>query len=402
MPQAKPERRIGPPPVSEAADAGLLARITARLADGGDLGTLLQHFLEPVVALAGASAGAVRVLTPAGDELSLVSSLGLPQGLCLSEQAVDRHCGACGEAASGKALAWASDLGECGARSGAEYFGGHCRRMLAVPLQHRGQVLGVYNLFFGDTDAPRPEVLAMLRSIGELLGLALNNARLEQEHLRASLLLERQAMAAEVHDSLAQGIAFLKMRMPLLEDALKAGDQTRALRYCDDVRGAASQAHASLRGLITHLRVPMDPLGLAHALDDCARRFSSQGGPALEFVNEVPNLSLPAEHEAQVFHIVQEALANVLRHAAAERARLRIALATPHELEVAVEDDGAGLPVAAASSGGTHYGLEIMGERARRLGGTLEVGPRPGGGTCVRLRFPIGNVLRACAGTEAA
>ena len=90
-------------------------------------------------------------------------------------------------------------------------------------------------------------MLAILRSVGELLGLALNNARLEQEHLRATLMSERQMMAAEVHDSLAQSLAFVKMRMPLLHDAMRAHDDARAQQYCDDVRSAVTQAHASLR-----------------------------------------------------------------------------------------------------------------------------------------------------------
>jgi len=384
--------RAFPLPAAErpAGEAGLLVHITERLAAGGDLCTLLQHFLEPVMRLAGAHAGAVRVLSENGSALALVSSLGLPASVSLRERAVARSCGVCGEAAGGKPIVWASDLGSCCAHSGESYFGAGCRRLLAVPLQHRQRVLGVYNLFFdGDAPLPRPEVTAMLRSIGELLGLALNNARLEQEQLRATLLQERQAMAAEVHDSLAQGIAFVKMRMPLLRDALEAGDQARALQYCDDVRAAASQAHASLRGVISHLRAPMDPQGLTHALQARAEQFRAEGTTALDYVNEVPLLRLPPDQEAQVFHIIQEALTNITRHASARHARLQLAADGGHRLAVLIEDDGTGVAARGAEARGTHYGMEIMAERARRLGGTLEVGTRPGGGTRVRLSFPF-------------
>ena len=68
--------------------------------------------------------------------------------------------------------------------------------------------------------APSAEVLALLKSVGELLGLALDNARLESENLRAVVLNERQMLAAEVHDSVAQTLAFIKMRMPLLQEAI--------------------------------------------------------------------------------------------------------------------------------------------------------------------------------------
>ena len=383
-------RRSRPPAAAGAAatDNRILAEITAGLAAGDDLDALLQRLLTPIVHLAGARAGAVRVLSGDGQRLDLVSVLGLPDSVCGDERSVDRHCGACGVAAGGAAEVWASDLSACAERSPGAFFGQACQRLLALPLRHRGRTLGVYNLFFAGRDEPEPEVMALLRSIGELLGLALDNARLERENLRATLMHERQQMAAEVHDSLAQSIAFVKMRVPLLQDALQAHDETRALRYCEELRGVASQAHASLRGILTQMRAPMDPLGLAHALEATTEQFRRRCSATLDYVNHLPDLRLAHDQEAQVFHIVQEALNNVARHAGARHARLHIGPAEPGTVLVEIDDDGSGLP-AAGPAAGTHYGLEIMGERARRLGGRLELGPRDGGGTRVRLVFPL-------------
>lgn len=384
MPSSEPPASIA----ARAAEGGILAEITAGLASGGDLGELLQRFLDPVVRLAGARAGAVRVLSVGGQALELVGELGLSRRLCGDERSVDRHCGVCGRAASGQPLVWAGDLSSCSARTRDGLLEQGCRQLLAVPLQHRGRILGVYNLFFADSAPhPGPEVVSLLRSVGELLGLALDNARLEQQQLRATLLAERQAMAAEVHDAVAQAVAFVKMRMPLLEDALRAHDEARALQYCDDVRSAATQAHASLRAVLTQLRAPMDPLGLQHALQGAVARFRSTSATALEVVNELPALQLAPDHEAQVFHIVQEALSNIARHAAARHARLHIGHADD-EVQVVVEDDGAGLHASDSAGSHGHYGLQIMSERARRLGGRLDVGARTGGGTRVRLAFP--------------
>lgn len=366
--------------------AAILAEIAAGVASGGDLGALLQRFLEPIVQLAGAQAGAVRVLSDDGEQLRLVSAIGLPAALWNQELAVDRHCGHCGIAADGRPLVWASDLRVCAARSGG-WFGEAGRRLLAVPLRHRDRVLGVYNLFFVGDAEPPAAVQAMLKSVGELLGLALNNARLEAEQLRARLAEERQAMAAEVHDSLAQSIAFVKMRMALLQDALAADDAVTASRYCQEVRDVASQAHASLRGILTHLRTPMDPQGLVHAIEHSVERFRGLGTGSIEFVNELPGLQLPDAQQAQVFHVVQEALNNIARHAGARHAWLRISAAAPAAVRVTVDDDGVG-PAGAGQAGTSHYGLEIMRERARRIGGRLEVQPRAGGGTRVELEFP--------------
>jgi two-component system nitrate/nitrite sensor histidine kinase NarX len=178
------------------------------------------------------------------------------------------------------------------------------------------------------------------------------------------------------------------MRMALLQDALAAKDDAKATRYCQEVRAVASQAHASLRGILTHLRTPMDPLGLLHAIENSVQHFADQGGARIEFVNELPGLSLPEEHEAHVFHVVQEALNNIARHAGASQAWLHIAAGAPGMVRITIDDDGIG-PAGAGGAGPSHYGLEIMHERARRIGGRLDVVPRSGGGTRVQLRFPL-------------
>ena len=90
---------------------------------------------------------------------------------------------------------------------------------------------------------------------------------------------------------------------------------------------------------------------------------------------------------------MQEALTNVGRHAAAQHARVHISRPGAATVQVLVEDDGGGMPAAQAAAAGaaqgSHYGMDIMFDRARRLGGTLDIGPRSGGGTCVRLAFPL-------------
>jgi len=215
-----------------------------------------------------------------------------------------------------------------------------------------------------------------------------------EDLLRAALNRERQAMAAEVHDSVAQSLAFVRMRLPLLEDAVIALDVARARQYCDDVRAAVTQAHASLRSVLAHLRTPMDPEGLAHALDEVARSFRRTCGAELELMNEMTGQGFTLEQETQVFHIVQEALINVARHARARHAWVRLAALDDGQAQVVVEDDGDGLPPTATDRG-SHYGLEIMLERARRLGGTLQAGPREGGGTRVQLRFALRGVEAA-------
>lgn len=373
-----------PPP------AAILAEITADLAAGSDLHSLLQRFLEPIRRLAGAQAAAVRILSEHHGRLQLVGDIGLPQHVRCAERSVDRHCGVCGLAADEDRLAWSSDLSGCSARTHDAYFGRQCTRVLAVPMGHRGRVLGIYNLFFADDVDPGPEISVVLRSIGELLGLALDNARLERENLRATLTHERQMMAADVHDSIAQTLAFVKMRLPLLQQAVIEHDDQHSLKYLGDVRQAIGEAHACLREIIDEFRTPIDPHGLVHALNACAETFRQRAGVPIHFVDRAPGLTVPAAQQAQAIQIVREALANVAKHALAGSVQMALDW-HDGEVEILIEDDGAGLGDGNAGDAPVaHHGIEIMRERARRLGGGLALGAREGGGTRVRLHFPLG------------
>jgi len=361
----------------------LLADLTAGVSSGGDLPSLLQRCLAPLVRLAGAQGATVRLLQD-DDRLHLAGRLGPSAALCRAGESVDRHCGFCGQAADVSQRVWAEELSAC--RAPRAKGPAQAKRLLAVPLQHQGRVLGVYTLFFAEAAEPSLDVLGLLDAVGELLGLALAHARHEAQQLDVSLQNERLMLAADVHDGVAQSLTFVKMRLPLLQDAMHAGDLSRAQRYLDELASAASQAQASLRCILTQMREPMDPLGLMHAIEVSAKAFRGSCTTRLTLDNRLPGLALGADCEAQVFHLVQEALTNVARHAAAHQAWLHIQAAVPGWVEILIDDDGAGLAPAAGS--GSHYGLAIMQDRAHRIGGTLSVGARPGGGTRVKLVFP--------------
>ena len=230
----------------------------------------------------------------------------------------------CGIAASSDVLGWVDDVRSC-ARHGSEpYFGTRCQRVLAISLPHGDEVLGIYNLFFEAGAQLSPQTETILRLIGQLLGLALHNARIERERLRLTVMKERQDMVNEVHDAIAQTLAYVKMRLPLLNDAMLAHDETRSLKYFSDVKKAVGEVHDNLREVMTYFRTRMDPLGLLHALQGIADGFLDRTGIALEINNSVQNLNMSDEQEVQVFYIVQEALANIAKHSMATHALVAI------------------------------------------------------------------------------
>jgi two-component system, NarL family, nitrate/nitrite sensor histidine kinase NarX len=377
----------------------IISEVSANLADEDDVEEMLGRFLGTMLRLAHATAGAVRVLTTDGRHLRLVGARGLPPELVERERLVPIDCGHCGNAVRDNRSHYEIELDYCAERTGSDYFGHDCQAMVVVPLQYGGHLLGTYSLFLPERFNLPEEVAILFRSIGEHLGMALENARLKRENMRIALMNERAMMAAEVHDSLAQTCAYMKMRVALLQDALRDGEVERAGKYTTDVGQALDVAAGQLRELLTQFRNRMDPMGLLHALEDLAEGFYDRTGIRLEYNNRAADLRLAVDQEAQVFFIIQEALANVARHSGATRAKLTLEGAGDYYVAT-VEDNGRGgqgFFAIANRTGGfeehprlrDHFGLAIMRERAHKIGGRVEVANLPQGGFRVRLTFPV-------------
>lgn len=376
----------------------IFSAVSASLADEDDVEELLGRFLGTMLKLAKATAGAVRVVTADGKHLRLVAARGLPPEVVERERLVPIDCGQCGNAIADNHSRYEIDLHDCALRTHHPYFDRDIQAMVVVPLQHGGQLQGTYNLFLAERFELPEEVALLFRSISEHLGMALENAKLKRENLRITLMNERQMMAAEVHDSLAQTLAYMKMRMALLQDALRDQNDENVCKYAGDVSQALDEAYSQLRELLSQFRSRMDPLGLQLGLARLANDFHDRTGIVIDYRNRVADLRLSVDQEAQVFFIVQEALANVGRHSEATRASITVEGAGDHYV-VTVDDNGRGgqgFFAIANRTGGfeehphlrDHFGLSIMRERARLIGGRVEVANLPAGGFRVRLTIP--------------
>ncbi|MHB0984563.1 MAG: GAF domain-containing sensor histidine kinase [Sulfuricella sp.] len=366
----------------------VLSEITSSLSSENNLDALLERFLGTMIKLAGADAGAVRVLTADGLNLRLVGSLGLPPEVIERERYIPVECGVCGEAAREHTVHNSTSVRNCEERNTHGYFGQQCRRVVAVPLRYQGKMLGVYNLFMA-TDSPVPEDVSLLfNSISEHLGMALDNARLTRENLRITLTNERQMLANELHDSLAQTMAYMNMRLTLLREAMAVRNEERSNKYLNDLGQALDSAYSELRELLSQFRNRMDPRGLLPAMYDIVGNFYDKTGITIDFLNQVPDINLTPDKEVQVFHIVKEALNNVSKHSRASHVGLAIEIRRGRYV-ISVEDDGIGFDGKANTDSGMHLGLNIMLERARHLNGDVTVTPGEKGGTRMELSFPI-------------
>ncbi|HET9650846.1 MAG TPA: ATP-binding protein, partial [Usitatibacter sp.] len=340
--------------------------------------------LQTIIALTGARGATLRLLSPDGRWLRLVTSMGISCGDHSGHAALPVDCGICGVALQADDMRLDRTPEAC--ERYLAPFAGHtkCGPVLAVPLHCSGKPVGVFSLFFGSRVPP--DLAELLDPTARMLDLVLENALFEHERLRASLLSERQLLAGEIHDALAQGLAYMRMRMSLLHDAIRNGERSHALKYFGDVNQAMGEAHARLRELISHFRHPVTH-GLLPSLQDMARTFEDRTGVQLTVDNRAGEVHWTSDQEHEVYRIVQEALANVVKHAGARTARVMIDRRAG-QLRVSVEDDGRGVARDAGQGPTGHYGMDIMRERAQRLGGTLRIRSMPGKGTRVRLTLP--------------
>ena len=364
---------------------------TAQRFDADETGSMLVDFLGLVVRLTGAQAGAIRAPTHDGSSLRLLAAIGLPGEVCARDSMMPASCGMCGAALQSSLTRQATASIGCAMRDGAAGSGAFSGRAVAVPLDHLDRPIGVLNLFFAEGQDPPAGITRLLRPFGQLLGVALENERLTRENLQARLAAERQSMAADVHDALAQSLTFMRMRMTLLDTAIRDGDCAHAHDYAGDVSDELRNAHGRLREMISLYRAGMDSRGLIASLRELATTFSHRSGIELLFDCPEQELDLPAGQQLQIFYIVQEALANVSHHSGARLARLTVQPGG-QALRVMVEDDGRGPEqeildprCAGRLTEAGHHGLQIMRERAGRAGGRLQISALPTGGTRVTL-----------------
>jgi signal transduction histidine kinase len=200
-------------------------------------------------------------------------------------------------------------------------------------------------------------------------------------------LEERSRIAREMHDSLAQLLGFLNLELQTLEQWIKQEDYSRAMDEILAARQKVREAQEDVTENIISLRTTLaSEGGFIPALRAYTKEFSQHTGLAVELLAEGSDiLPLSPLAEAQLVRIVQEALANVRKHAKAEKVKIRLA---PRNgvLNVRINDDGVGFRIKPRRG---HFGLQTMRERAEVVGGGLTISSTPGKGTQVELWLPM-------------
>lgn len=271
------------------------------------------------------------------------------------------------------------------------------RAELAVPLRLGERTLGVLAVQSLRPDTFAPDDRFTLETIAGQVAVALENARLfaaERQLRDLSITAERNRMAREIHDTLAQGFMGILMHLRALQGA---ATQTTAEQHRQDAVALAQESLQEARRSVWALRPQtLEDKGLAGALAAEVRALQLRAGISGTLVTEGEAECLTPPVEAALLRVAQEALHNAAKHARATRVDVHLTVANG-EAHVQIADDGAGFDPAALppGAGGSGFGLTGMAERVWLLGGTLQVESSPGAGCRITARVPLGQAPAA-------
>jgi signal transduction histidine kinase len=275
--------------------------------------------------------------------------------------------------------------------------------VLAVPLIVRGEAIGA--LVFGRRSAAVPfstDEQRRAMTISQPVAIALENARLFDATQRQQAALkalstevlraqeeERRRLSRELHDGVAQSASALRLSLTALRGKLAKIAPPAVLRECDELILIAGDSATEVRRLSADLRPPiLDELGLLPTLRAHVETMQRRSRLRIEFTaGELP--ALPAGYDINLYRIAQEALTNVIKHAKARHARVKLA-ADHGKIRLEITDDGAGFdPATVQPSDQGGLGLLGMRERAALFGGSLDIHSEPGAGCRLVITVPL-------------
>jgi two-component system NarL family sensor kinase len=377
-------------------ELSILNDVARALNASADLPALLARALEKVAELLGLSTGWVLLFDEASGEPFLAAAQDLPPGLSEEPERMAGWC-YCLESFRDGEFGGAANVGvvSCsrlrklapaiGKTAGLRY---HASIPLEVSTGDGGlKRLGMLNVAGPEWRELDGETLRLLRTIGDMLGVAVERARLDARRLESAQTEERNRLAREIHDTLAQDLSAVIFQLEAAEALLaQAAEPERVQRSVTAALDLARKGLDEARRSVLDLRAaPLEGRTLPGALAALAAE-ADLAAPVVLFEMEPGMPPLPPAVEVGLYRIAQEALQNALRHADAGRIVLRLE-APPGRVRLTVQDDGRGF--VPGENAGSRFGLIGMRERARLLGGSFQIESSPGAGTRITAEVPL-------------
>jgi two-component system nitrate/nitrite sensor histidine kinase NarX len=378
-----------------------LYEASAFLARTDSLEAMARGFVRQMRRLARADAAALRWSDETNQRYHLLAGDCLPRAIADAESCVrpgDCACARAGEA--GMAGAHVIPIhASAPPRAAAACAEAGFEHLVVVPVQLKQRVLGEIDLLYRGEVALSDDERSLLDALASHLASAMEGLRAGALEREAAVAEERGLLARELHDSIAQSLAFLKIQVQILREALRRGDELGVARTLDELDAGVRESTADVRELLLHFRTRTSGEDIVPALRATLQKFEHQTGLPAQLSVEGEGLPLPPDVQVQVLHVLQEALSNVRKHAGAHAVWVEVQRGRDWHFEV--RDDGRGF-VADAAPSETHVGLRIMRERAARIGARVAVDSVPGAGTCVSLTLPAADAAHPRGAAEAA
>ncbi|MBI2849078.1 MAG: GAF domain-containing protein [Chloroflexi bacterium] len=365
--------------------------VGAAVSQSLDLDEILHRALEKVMEVTRADAGEIWFLDEAREEVVLKAHRGLYPDVFKEITRFRLGEGFPGRVAQTGETIVINDLPEAAGfqRKGVLQRG--FRSFAGIPLKSRNKVFGVMGMAaMSDSRFPPTEV-SLLTSIGNQIGMAIENAKASDQMQHLAILEERDRIAREMHDSFAQTLAYLNLEARSIEDLLAADQISQAQGEVRQMRKAVKEAYSDVREAIFSLKTAITPkLSLIPTLREYLLEFSLHSRLRTHLqMSDGKELKFSPTVEIQLLRIVQEALTNVRKHAKATQAWVTVE-EEKDQVCITVHDNGKGFdPDAFEQDGRSHYGLAIMRERAESVGARLDIQSQAGQGASVIIELPI-------------
>ncbi|MBI4312135.1 MAG: GAF domain-containing sensor histidine kinase [Chloroflexi bacterium] len=261
----------------------------------------------------------------------------------------------------------------------------------ALPLNYRGKLVGVLAVAALSPDALRNQgEVRILEGVGEWLAVAIENSRLYQQVQDAAVIQERERLAREMHDGMAQLLGYVNTQTIAVKKLLSDERLTDALDELRRMEDVVRDLYADVREGILGLRTAALKHGsLLAALEEYSQRYMDLSGITVALAGDGRLPALSPSTEVQLMRILQEALTNVRKHSRATHVTVGIH-GTDASLGITITDNGAGFDMARLPARGwPRFGLQTMRERAEAVGGTLAIESTLGRGTTVLVSVPV-------------
>ncbi|MDB6039393.1 MAG: hypothetical protein JWM99_3234 [Verrucomicrobiales bacterium] len=258
--------------------------------------------------------------------------------------------------------------------------------ILWVPMLIASKVEGVIGVRFTQKRAFRPEELELAQSLANLAMLAIQLARLSAQSRQTAIIEERNRMARDIHDTLAQGFTGVIMHMEAAEEAMS---RRRAEVVSGHLRSAGEIARDGLREARRSVRalrpLVLEEKKLPEALGELVKKLTAGTAVRTKFALQGVPQELPLEWDSNILRIEQEVLTNILRHSRATELDVQLVFDAT-EVRLNIRDNGCGFDPAGKYEG---FGLRGMAERVESMGGQLCIQSTNGGGAAISVVLPL-------------